>query len=275
MSGGPDWGDGEYEVFAPELVPAAELLLQLAAPVAGERAIDLGCGSGNVTLPLLRSGAVVTAVDPSLRLLGVTTELAKADGFELAPVNAGAESLPLPDGDADLIVSNFGLIFCPQPEAAFAELVRVLAPGGRALYTAWLPDGALADVAKLIRAAVTKDDESPDPARAVLSARELPGNSPGVVWFEPDSFSHLIPGGADAISVHAGAVTFRAPSAAAWVDSMAGSHPMWLAAQRAIEPARFEQFRTDAIELLAQSEIEDGTLAIHSPYVVIELHPQG
>lgn len=270
MSSAPDWGIGEYEKFAPSLVAAAEQLLHLASPVPGERAIDLGCGTGNATLPLCASGATVTAIDPSLRLLGVATERAKVAGYDVAAVNAGAESIPLPAGDADLIVSNFGLIFCPEPEAAFRELARVLTTTGRLLYTAWLPIGPIAEIAKRLRAAST---DPRNPSKSAFVSEPGP-NAPAVLWHDPATFAHLVPGGADAITVHEGEAIFAAESAEQWFTEMETHHPMWLTAREVIGAEAWAPIRAKGLEILASSLADDGTLAIRSPYVVIEIHPQ-
>lgn len=271
MSAQQDWGIGEYEIFAPALLPAAERLVKRAAPVPGERAIDLGSGSGNATLPLLATGVTVTAVEPSLRLLGVTTERAKLAGYDVAPVNAGAESLPLPDGDADVIVSNFALIFCTEPEAAFAELVRVLAPGGRLLYTAWLPTGPIAAIAQRIRAVITEGQ--PQQQTAFVANRDAVAPDT-VLWHDPETFAHLIPGGRDVIRVEHDEVVFTAGSAEEWFTEMELHHPAWLAAREQLGD-RWGELRDELVGELAGSVTPEGTLAVVSEYVLVEVRPQG
>lgn len=271
MSAQQDWGIGEYEIFAPALLPAAERLVSRAAPVPGERAIDLGSGSGNATLPLLATGVTVTAVEPSLRLLGVTVERAKLAGYDVAPVNAGAESLPLPDGDADLIVSNFALIFCTQPEAAFAEVVRVLAPGGRLLFTAWLPTGPIAAIAQRIRAVITAGQRTGQTAFVADPKAAQPGT---VLWHDPATFAHLVPGGVDAITVEQDEVVFTAGSADEWFTTMELHHPAWLVAQEQLPAGKWAELRTSLVAELEGSVLADGTLAVTSDYVTIEIHPQ-
>lgn len=271
MSAQQDWGTGEYEIFAPALLSAAERLVARAAPLPGERAIDLGSGSGNATIPLLDAGATVTAVEPSLRLLGVTVDRVKLAGYDVAPVQAGAESLPLPDGDADLIVSNFGIIFCPEPERAFAELDRVLAPGGRVLFTAWLPAGPIAAIAQRIRAVIA--DGSVPQARFAASSDEVPAGT--VLWHDPETFAHLVPGGAAAISTELDQVVFTANSDEDWFAEMERYHPAWIGARAQLGDGRWAELRSELVGLLAESVTADGTLAIASDYVTIEIHPPG
>ena len=63
-----DWSVGHHEETASQLLPAAELLVEEAAPLAGERVVDVGCGTGNAALLAAARGARVTGVDPALRL---------------------------------------------------------------------------------------------------------------------------------------------------------------------------------------------------------------
>ncbi|MBJ7471601.1 MAG: methyltransferase domain-containing protein [Solirubrobacteraceae bacterium] len=268
MSSAPDWGIGAYEVFAPSLSAAAEHLVELAAPRPGERAVDLGCGTGNATLPLLQAGATVTAVDPSLRLLGLAAARAAAADHQLASVVAGAESLPLPDGDADLIVSNFGMIFCPDAPAAFAETTRVLAPNGRLLYTAWLPTGAIADVATVMREATgTKTQPSMPPV-----ARDVEG--PSVLWHDPATFADLVPGGSDAVTLHHAEAVFSAESSEAWFTEQEIHHPMWLLAQQSLPDSTWASIHHRAVAILDAASPADQPFEIRSPYVVVEIRPR-
>lgn len=271
MSSGLDWGNGAYEEIAPWLEASAEHLVRLAAPQPGERAIDLGCGSGNATLPLLRSGAAVTAIDPSLRLLGLASARAHDAGYQLSTIVAGAESLPLPDGDADLVVSHFGVIFCPDPEAAFSEIFRVLAPGGRLLFSAWLPTGPIAEVGNLVRNAANRPGEPPlpSPARSPSST-----DAEIVVWHEPATFEHLVPGGAGAICTHLADAHFEVDSGEAWFAKQEAHHPMWLSAMQSMPSQTWAAVRAQSVALLDAAAPAGQPFAIASPYVVVEVRPQ-
>lgn len=134
-----DWGVGHYEQTASQLLPAAELLVEQAAPLAGTRVVDVGCGTGNAALLAAARGARVTGVDPALRLLEVARRRAAAAALEVTFLTGEAAALPLPDNSADVVLSVFGVIFAPDPQAAAAELARVTAHDGRILLTAWIP----------------------------------------------------------------------------------------------------------------------------------------
>jgi len=60
-----DWSIGNYEHTADQLMPAARLVVDRAAPAPGERVVDVGCGTGNAALLAAARGARVTGVDPA------------------------------------------------------------------------------------------------------------------------------------------------------------------------------------------------------------------
>lgn len=121
--------------------PFVEQLLALAAPRPGERVIDVGCGGGET------SRALATAVAPTGEVLGldvssVILEAAAArhravPGLRFLLGDAG--SIALPAGSFDLITSRFGVMFFPEPVAAFSHLRRLLKPDGRLHFICWQP----------------------------------------------------------------------------------------------------------------------------------------
>ena len=100
----------------------------------GERVVDVGSGAG------FDSFIAATQVGPTGRVIGIdmTAEmLAKsrstADhlGFEGVEFREGlAEALPVDDGWADVVISNGAINLCADKQAVFAEIFRVLRPGG-------------------------------------------------------------------------------------------------------------------------------------------------
>jgi ubiquinone/menaquinone biosynthesis C-methylase UbiE len=107
-----------------------------------EVALDLGCGNGRHAGPLAERAGVVLAVDLSRELLDVARERARERGYAdaLAAVQADAATLPLRDGTVDLAVYVAALHHL-RPRSrrvrSLDELARVLAPGARALVSAW------------------------------------------------------------------------------------------------------------------------------------------
>jgi ubiquinone/menaquinone biosynthesis C-methylase UbiE len=140
-----DWSVGHYETTAAQLWPAAEVVVDRAAPGPGERVVDVGCGTGNAALLAAARGARVTGVDPAQRLLEVARQRAANDGVDATFVEGTASALPLGDASAEIVMSVFGAIFTDDPVAAGAEMARVTIPRGRIFLTAWMPQGPIVD----------------------------------------------------------------------------------------------------------------------------------
>ena len=112
-------------------------LLERAAPLPGENALDVGCGPGTLTLSLKsRVGAgKVFGIDPSPEMIAVARKKAAKARAGVDFRVGGVEALPLPDSSFDLVTS--AMMFHHVPGAlkrtGAAEIRRVLKPGGRFL----------------------------------------------------------------------------------------------------------------------------------------------
>ena len=113
---------------------------------AGARILDVPCGGG-VALRGLRVGQDVhyLAADISAVMLDRTRAAAEDRGVsdQVETVLADVVDLPIEDASVDLVVSFTGLHCFPDPEAAVAEMARVLAPGGVLTGSALLNDTGL------------------------------------------------------------------------------------------------------------------------------------
>jgi len=94
---------------------------------AGELVLDLACGTGDFAEMCRARGARVVAMDYAARML----DHAKARGLGSALARADALRLPLRSGSIDAVVCGFALRNFTSLPAAFAEMARVLKPGGR------------------------------------------------------------------------------------------------------------------------------------------------
>lgn len=118
-------------------------LLARAAPKPGQRVLDVACGDGEPALSLARAVAPtgrVVGIDLSERMVGVAAERAgeeRARNVDFQVMDA--EKLEFADGSFDLVTCRFGLQIVTDPDAAIAEALRVLKPGGRLAATVWGP----------------------------------------------------------------------------------------------------------------------------------------
>ena len=106
----------------------------LALLLAGRSALeiaDLGCGTGFLALELAARGHRVTGVDFAPAMIAAARGKAAAQGLAVNFEEADAEALPFAPGAFDLALSRHLLWTLPHPEAAIAEWIRVLRPGGR------------------------------------------------------------------------------------------------------------------------------------------------
>jgi SAM-dependent methyltransferase len=101
------------------------------APLAGARALDLGCSAGLYARTLAAAGAEVSALDQSPAFLREAARLAAADGVAIELVLGDAHALPYRDGAFDLVAIGASLNEFADPPRAFREVARVLAPEGR------------------------------------------------------------------------------------------------------------------------------------------------
>jgi ubiquinone/menaquinone biosynthesis C-methylase UbiE len=94
-------------------------------------ALDVGCGTGILSLELAKRGHKVTGIDFAPAMLALAKEKAVAAHVDIRFDEGDAEALPYPPGRFDLVITRHVLWTLPHPEAALDEWLRVLRPGGR------------------------------------------------------------------------------------------------------------------------------------------------
>lgn len=128
------------KVMDASLAGATAGLLSLAAIQPGERVLDIGCGSGEISLLAAdRVGAAgaVTGVDVSRPLLALARQRAEGRA-NIRFIEADAATHVFTP-EHDLLISRFGVMFFDDPAAAFANLRRAARPGGRLAFICWRP----------------------------------------------------------------------------------------------------------------------------------------
>ncbi len=121
------------------LGPVADILIDRAKPVSGERVIDVGCGSGATAIAFGRK------VAPSGHVFGIDVsnpmlERARASAPKDLPIDfvlADATVYPFDPQSVDLLASRFGVMFFADPVLSFTNMRKALRPSGRLAFACW------------------------------------------------------------------------------------------------------------------------------------------
>ena len=135
------------ELYQRQLVPAVTArwavdLVERVAPRAGERVLDVACGTGVVAREAaVRVGVTgqVAAVDINAGMLAVARSLPPVAGATIAWRKVNALELPFAADSFDVVLCQFGLQFFPDPRAALREQMRVLVDRGRLALNVFSP----------------------------------------------------------------------------------------------------------------------------------------
>lgn len=210
-------GGAHYDEISHGISDALEHCVRRLAPQPGERVLDLATGTGWTSRLVARRGALVHGVDIADGLLASARARAAAEGLPIAYELGDAEALPFDDASFDAVISTFGVMFVSRPEAAAAELARIVRPGGRVALTTWTHDGAIFRMFQVMKAFM-----APPPAAAPPSPFE---------WGRPERLEALL-GGAFALTLEPGTSFYREPTAgAAWETFSTGYGPTRMLAE--------------------------------------------
>jgi ubiquinone/menaquinone biosynthesis C-methylase UbiE len=119
-----------FQLLTGQVVP---VLIAAATIATGTRVLDLGSGPGDSSAQIAATGAVVTGVDFSSRMVMVARGRHSRIHFH----EADAEHLPFEEGTFDAVVSNCVVHHLARPAAVFQEVSRVLVPRGRFAFAVW------------------------------------------------------------------------------------------------------------------------------------------
>jgi SAM-dependent methyltransferase len=162
----PSWG-----IFG---VPESRLRI-LPDDLAGQDAIELGCGAAYVSAWLARRGARVVGIDNSRAQLATAERLQREHGLDFPLLHGNAEAMPFPDASFDFAISEYGACLWADPHRWVPEAARLLRPGGRLVF---LTNSTLMMLCTPVENGVAATDRLLRPAFGMFRV-EWPGD-PGV-----------------------------------------------------------------------------------------------
>tara|TARA_R110002020_G_scaffold98736_8_gene234806 strand:+ start:535 stop:1371 length:837 start_codon:yes stop_codon:yes gene_type:complete len=149
------WGEGFLSPGGPDEVRRVVEDLDFS----GKRVLDIGCGSGGITLFLAREyrPAEIVGYDVEQPVVDLATKRAREQGLDgiASFVRGEPGPLPFPVESFDIVFSKDALIHVADKEALFTDIFRLLKPGGRFAASDWLTshDGAPSEAMRTYLAA--------------------------------------------------------------------------------------------------------------------------
>jgi len=137
----PTPAESYQEYYGPAIFqPLAEELMALAQPQAGERILDIACGTGIATrlaAEIATKPERVVGVDLNPGMIAVAESLPVPVGIPIEWRQGDGTALDIPSDAFDLVLCQQGLQFFPDRSAGIREMHRVLSPGGRVALAVW------------------------------------------------------------------------------------------------------------------------------------------
>lgn len=142
-------------------------LLQAATNIqSGSTVLDIGSGPGHVAGAIAETGAVVTGIDFSARMV----EVARQHYAQATFLEADAERLPFDEASFQSVVSNFVVHHLARPDVVFREVCRVLEPGGSFAFVVFERPEAQSSISTFFEAVAAHHDSDELPHGPLFGA---------------------------------------------------------------------------------------------------------
>ena len=252
-----------YEQFFVPVIgkPLARELVDLARLRAGERVLDVACGTGigaRLAAERVGSSGAVVGIDVNPGMLAVARTVSKSNGLSIEWYESAAETLPLPDNSFDAVLCNLSLQFFQDKPAAVREMWRVAARDGRVL---------IGVPGKISPVFVTMAD-----ALATHIAPELAGFVHQVFsLYDPDELERLLTGaGFREVRIFSEPRTLRLPAPKEFLWQYVNSTPM----AQALNGASDESLAAVEQDVVAawQAFVEDDTFMYPQDIILATAH---
>jgi SAM-dependent methyltransferase len=246
------WASGDFSVIGTTLQIVGESLCEAVDLEAGSRVLDVACGNGNAALAAARRWCKVTGLDYVPALLQGAAERARGERLPLEVIEGDAEKLPFEDGQFDVALSTYGIMFAPDHPRAAREIARVVKPGGRIGLANWTPEGFIGQLLKAVAKHV------PPPA----------GVSSPILWGTEAHLQQLFPG-VRSIQVSRKEFVFRYRSAEHFVDVFRQLYGPTFKAFNALDAEGQARLRADLTELVAKHNRGKTSMVVPSEYLEV------
>lgn len=128
--------------------------------IKGKRILDLGCGAGETSVYFALKGAKVTAVDISEEMIEVVNRLADKWGAEVETKIVIGEDMDIESGSYDFVFGN-GVLHHLDRKKGYDEILRVLKPGGKAIFIEPLCYNPIISIYRMLARTVRTKNERP------------------------------------------------------------------------------------------------------------------
>ena len=177
--GGRAWVEGRA-LLDRMYQPVVDAILAACPPTIGNHVLDVGCGTGAVTIAYARhleSGPACVGIDFSSPMIEAARARSEHEKVNASFIHGDAQVYPFEEASFDLLVSRFGVMFFDDPVRAFTNLRRAAKPKAKACFAVWRgpEDNPFMREAELAAARFLPDAPAPDPSapgRFALSDRD-------------------------------------------------------------------------------------------------------
>ena len=248
------WSSGNYAVVGVTLQIVGEQLCETLSLKPGSKVLDVAAGNGMASLAAARRWGKVTSTDYVPALLQSGRARAEAEGHPIEFIEADAEALPFDDGDFDVVLSTFGVMFTPNQELAAGELLRVCKPKGQIGLANWTPEGFIGQIFK------TLGRYLPPPASAKSPA----------LWGTRARLAELFADAASDIKTESRQFNFRYRSPKHFLEVFETYYGPINRAFAALDMQRQTELRNDLHALIVRmNRGSDGTMLVPSEYLEV------
>jgi SAM-dependent methyltransferase len=251
---GAMWGSGPYQNVTDTIRDIHDVVLARLQPQAGERWLDVACGTGAVAERAAAAGAAVTGVDLAPALIETAKERARELGLDIDYRVGDCERLDgIDDASFDVVSSTCGIMFSPDHEATARQLARVAKPGGRIGLVNWQPEGG---VGRMF--AMMKPFSPPPPAGAGVPFD----------WGRREHVEELL-GNAFDLEFDEGVSTYSPSSGEEYWQVFSSSYGPTKAAAGALDDERREEFHRTWVDFFEENYRGDGRIDHTREYLLV------